>query len=88
MAPSGMLRRMALVITDVSEERSASFIRVTSIDELRTTLVVTRKRSSEISVLTRATRRNIQEDAILLFIAGSRFDSGFSGVRPSSVDSL
>jgi hypothetical protein len=31
-----MLRRMALVRTDVSEERSASFIRVTRIGELGT----------------------------------------------------
>jgi hypothetical protein len=34
LVPSGMLRRMALVRTDVSEERSASFIRVTRIGEL------------------------------------------------------
>jgi hypothetical protein len=40
MASSGMLRRMALVRTDVSEERSASIIRVT-IGELGTTLAVT-----------------------------------------------
>jgi hypothetical protein len=38
MASSEMLRRVALVITDVSEELSASFIRVTRIDELGTTL--------------------------------------------------
>jgi hypothetical protein len=38
MASSVMLRRVALVRTDVSEERSASFIRVTSIGELGTTL--------------------------------------------------
>jgi hypothetical protein len=31
-----MLRRVALVITDVSKELSASFIRVTRIDVLRT----------------------------------------------------
>jgi hypothetical protein len=31
MASSGMLRRVALVRTDVSEELSASFIRVTRI---------------------------------------------------------
>jgi hypothetical protein len=31
---SGMLRRVALVRTDVSEEPSASFIRVTGIGEL------------------------------------------------------
>jgi hypothetical protein len=34
---SGMLRRVALVRTDVSEEPSASFIRVTRIGELGTT---------------------------------------------------
>jgi hypothetical protein len=43
-----MLRRVAFVRTDVSEEHSASFIRVTT------------------SVLTRVTRRNIPENAILL----------------------
>jgi hypothetical protein len=41
MASSGMLRRVALVRTDVSEERSDSFIRVTTIGELGTTLAVT-----------------------------------------------
>jgi hypothetical protein len=41
MASSGMLRRVALVRTDVSEEHSASFIRVTRIDELGKTLAVT-----------------------------------------------
>jgi hypothetical protein len=41
MASSGMLRRVALVRTDVSEELSTSFIRVTRIGELRTTLAVT-----------------------------------------------
>jgi hypothetical protein len=42
MASSGILRRVALVRTDVSEELSASFIRVTRIGELGTTLAVTR----------------------------------------------
>jgi hypothetical protein len=96
MPSSGMLRRVALVRTDVSEEFSASFIRVTKIGELGTTLAVTSNRlflrsvrrllvtasvflnspilvtlikealsSSETSVLRRATRRNIPEDAIL-----------------------
>jgi hypothetical protein len=41
MASSGMLRRVALVRTDVSEELRASFIRVIRIGELGTTLAVT-----------------------------------------------
>jgi hypothetical protein len=39
-----MLRRVALVTTDLSEELSASFIRVTRIGELGTTLAVTSNR--------------------------------------------
>jgi hypothetical protein len=41
MASSGMLRRVALVRTDVSEELSPSIIRVTTIGELGTTLAIT-----------------------------------------------
>jgi hypothetical protein len=41
MVSSGMLRRVALVITDVSEDLSASVIRVIRICELGTTLAVT-----------------------------------------------
>jgi hypothetical protein len=95
MLSSGMLRRVSLVKTDISEEPSASFIRVTRIGELGTTLAATfnlflhcMRRllvaasvvpnspilatlmkealgSSETSVLTRATWRNISEDIIL-----------------------
>jgi hypothetical protein len=76
-----MLRFVALVRTDVSEERIAS-IKVARIYELLTTLSVTSNRrtlrrnttvlfalmmealpSSETSVLTGATRRNIQKTA-------------------------
>jgi hypothetical protein len=59
MVSSGMLRRVALIRTDVSEEPGASFIRVTRIGELGTTLAVTSNR--------RMLRRNgsIPEDTIL-----------------------
>jgi hypothetical protein len=79
MASSGMLRRVALVRTDVSEELSASVIRAIRVCKPGTTLALVpsslilvtlmmeAQSSSEKSVLTRATRRNIPEDAILHF---------------------
>jgi hypothetical protein len=44
MVSSGMLRRVDLVRTDVSEEHGASFIRVTRIGELGTTQAATSNR--------------------------------------------
>jgi hypothetical protein len=94
MASSGMLRHVDLVRTDISEELSTSFIRVTRIGEPRTTLVIPSNRRSghrllvtasvvpsspilatlmnealssfETTILTRPTRHNIPEEAILL----------------------
>jgi hypothetical protein len=69
-----MLRRVALIRTDVSEELTASFIRVARIGELGKTLAVTSNRSTlrrntevppKRRFLTKTTRRNIQEDGIL-----------------------
>jgi hypothetical protein len=46
MLPSGVLRRVALVRTDVSEEHIAPIIRVTIIGEIGTMLAVTSNRST------------------------------------------
>jgi hypothetical protein len=59
MPSSGMLRRVTLVITDVSEEFRSSIIRVTSYinvpsSPIHVTLMVDALSSSETSVLTRA----------------------------------
>jgi hypothetical protein len=51
MVSSGMLRRVALVRTDVSEKRIASFIRVTRIGELGTTLAATSNRRTLLKIL-------------------------------------
>jgi hypothetical protein len=81
MASSGMLRRVALVRTDISEELSPYIIRVTRIGELGTTLLFTANvvsslqilatlmmevlSSSETLGLTRTTRRHFPGDSIL-----------------------
>jgi hypothetical protein len=52
-----MLRRVALVGTDVQEERSTSYIRVTRISELGTTLAVNSNRLTLQVVFLRNVRR-------------------------------
>jgi hypothetical protein len=70
MASSGMLRRVALVRTDVSEELSnvRRLLVTASVVPSSLILVTPMKEalnSSETSVLTRATQPNIPEDAVL-----------------------
>jgi hypothetical protein len=79
MPYSGMLHRVAIVRTDVSEECNAPIIlvflrsvrrllvtaNVVLSSPIFVTLMMEALRSSETSVLTIGTRRNIQEDTIL-----------------------
>jgi hypothetical protein len=69
MVPSGMLRRVDLLRTDVSEELSMRRLLVTASvvpsSQILVTLMKEALGSSETSFLTRATRRSIPEDTIL-----------------------
>jgi hypothetical protein len=67
MQSSGMLCRVVRVRTDVSETvlRSVATANVVRSLQILVTLLIEELSSSETSVLTRATRRNIPEEAIL-----------------------
>jgi hypothetical protein len=60
MVSSGLLRRVALVRTDVSEEPGASFIRVKEIGELGTTQAAT------------SNRRTLQRTSVVKLICKTR----------------
>jgi hypothetical protein len=62
-ASSEMWRRVDIVLTDVSEEHIASIFRV----EFSSTLKMEEILSSETSVNTKSTRRNISEDAFFIW---------------------
>jgi hypothetical protein len=70
-----MLRSVALVRTDVSEELSTSIISMTRIGELGTTFAVTSnrctlRRNTYTNTNTRATRHNIRENGIFQYVIG------------------
>jgi hypothetical protein len=75
MVSSGLIRRVAIVRTDISEEISTFIIRVTIrwVNVTSTLILVTMMmealRSSETSVLTRSTRRNIPEETFFMVTA-------------------
>jgi hypothetical protein len=69
MPSSEMLHRVALVRTEVSEELSAVTASVVTSSQILATMMKETLGSSETSVLTRATRRNIPDDTILIFTA-------------------
>jgi hypothetical protein len=76
-----MLHHVALVRTDVSEELNAA--KVVPGSPILITLMMGALSSSETSVLTRATRRNIPEDAILDLISYEKWLLWFWPTFPS-----
>jgi hypothetical protein len=70
MASSGTLRRVALVRTDVSEELSASIIRVTEIGELGTLAEARNRRTRTLDLS--ASSVAPQPSAVTVVLRGSR----------------
>jgi hypothetical protein len=68
-----MLGRVALLRTDVSEERIVSMMKVARIRELGTALALSSNRSKlgRNNSSTRATRRKVPEDSMLPELEGS-----------------
>jgi hypothetical protein len=77
MASLEMLRRVALVRTEVSEEYSASFIRMKRICELGTTLAVTSNRQTLLD-----TTSVVPSSAILVTLMKEALSSSETSVLP------
>jgi hypothetical protein len=77
-----MLRRVALVRTDVSEELSASFIRVTTVGELGTTLAVTSNQRTPFFLVLTMSRESHKLRSSFRLIKSTHKAMFFSMVQP------
>jgi hypothetical protein len=84
VASSGMLRRVALVRTDVAEEHSASAIRVTRIGELGTLVVTNNRRLLRRSVRRLLVTANVTSSPILVTLMAEALCSSATSVLTSA----